>query len=177
VNAFIEITPFDTVKYEIDKLSGYLRVERPQHTSAQPPALYGFIPRTYCGSRVGELSVKAFEADNDPLDICVISERPITRPGVVLNVRVVGGIQLIDSGLADDKIIGILVNDALWSKIEDISELPAGLVERMKHYFSTYKLTPGREKDSWIERLYEKEHALKVVKAAMEDYNDQRDKS
>ena len=81
--------------------------------------------------------------------------------------------QLIDRGLADDKIIGILVNDAIWSKIEDISELPAGLVERIKHYFSTYKLTPGRETDIRIERLYEKEHALKVVKAAMDDYNDQ----
>jgi inorganic pyrophosphatase len=173
VNAFIEITPFDTVKYEVDKLSGYLRVERPQYTSSQPPMLYGFIPRTYCGSRVGKLSPKATAGDNDPLDICVISERTVTHSEVILNARVVGGIQLIDGGLADDKIIGILVNDSFWDKVEDISELPAVLVERMEHYFSTYKLIPGKEKDLWIEQLYGKEHALNVVKAAMDDYNDQ----
>ena len=79
VNAYIELTPFDLVKYEIDKETGYIRVDRPQRTSSQPPSLYGFIPRTYCGTRVGKLMKEAKGGDEDPLDICVISERPVSR--------------------------------------------------------------------------------------------------
>jgi inorganic pyrophosphatase len=84
VNAYIEITPFDLVKYEVDKLTGYLRVDRPQRTSSQPPALYGFIPRTYCGERVAALAPKSTRGDGDPLDICVISERPISKSEILL---------------------------------------------------------------------------------------------
>jgi inorganic pyrophosphatase len=172
VHAYIEITPFDTVKYEVDKVTGYLRVDRPQRTSSQPPTLYGFIPRTYCGKRVGALSPKSSGGDGDPLDICVISERPVGHPEVIMNARVVGGIQMIDRGLADDKIIGILSNDTVWGKVEEVSGLPQVLLERMKHYFGTYKLIPGEKADILIEDLYGKEHALEVIKAAMEDYHD-----
>ena len=94
VNAYIEITPFDLMKYEVDKITGYLRVDRPQRTSSQPPSLYGFIPRTYCGRRVGELTTGAKYGDGDPLDICVFSERPIAKSEVILTARVVGGLQL-----------------------------------------------------------------------------------
>src|SRR5688500_20294516 len=79
VNAYIEITPFDLIKYEVDKPSGYLRVDRPQRTSSQPPALYGFIPRTYCGDAVARLCPGAARGDGDPLDICVLSERSEER--------------------------------------------------------------------------------------------------
>ena len=79
VDAYIEITPFDAVKYEIDKRTGYLRVDRPQRTSSQPPALYGFVPQTYCGERVRRLSPSAETGDGDPLDVCVVCERPIPR--------------------------------------------------------------------------------------------------
>ena len=89
VHAYIEITPFDLVKYEVDKGTGYLRVDRPQRTSSQPPALYGFIPRTYCGAKVGMLCSGCGLGDGDPLDICVISERPISKSEVILNTRVV----------------------------------------------------------------------------------------
>ena len=84
VNAYIEITPFDLMKYEVDKASGYLRVDRPQRTSSQPPALYGFIPQTYCGERVRQLASGCERGDGDPLDICVISERPINHSEVLL---------------------------------------------------------------------------------------------
>ncbi|HKZ73976.1 MAG TPA: inorganic diphosphatase [Steroidobacteraceae bacterium] len=90
VNAYIEITPFDHMKYEVDKVSGYLRVDRPQRTSSHPPALYGFIPQTYCGERVARLAPGSDRGDGDPLDICVISERPIARPEVLLRACVVG---------------------------------------------------------------------------------------
>ena len=79
VNAFIEMTPLCSVKYEVDKLTGYLKVDRPQLTSSLTPDLYGFIPQTICGSRVTKLSPKAKRGDEDPLDICVITERPINK--------------------------------------------------------------------------------------------------
>src|SRR3954468_13670019 len=85
VSAYIEITPFDSIKYEIDKATGYLRADRPQRTSSLPPALYGFIPRTYSGRRVASLSPGVERGDGDPLDICVFSERPINRAEVLLN--------------------------------------------------------------------------------------------
>jgi len=170
VTAYIEITPFNLVKYEVDKRTGYLRVDRPQRTSSQPPSLYGFIPRTYCGDRVGALSKTAREGDGDPLDICVISERPITQSEVLLNARVVGGIEIIDGGKADDKIVAVLTNDNIWGKIEDIEELPGVLVERLRHYFSTYKIVPGREAEIWEERTYGRAQALTVVTASIEDY-------
>src|SRR5512142_2208465 len=114
VHAFIEITPFDGIKYEVDKTTGYLRVDRPQRSSSLPPSLYGFIPRTYCGARVGALSSVTKKGDGDPLDICVLSERPITRSEVILTARIVGGIHMVDHGEADDKIVAVLHNATFW---------------------------------------------------------------
>lgn len=172
VHAYIEITPFDLIKYEIDKTTGYLRVDRPQRTSSQPPTLYGFIPRTYCGERVRTLSPSATTGDGDPLDICVISERPINRAEVILNARVVGGLQMIDGGEADDKIIAVLDKDYVWGSVSDISELPSVLIERLQHYFLTYKMEPSKKIVATIEQVYGKSHALQVVQAAIADYDE-----
>ncbi len=170
VHAFIEITPFDLMKYEVDKATGYLRVDRPQQSSSLPPSLYGFIPRTYCARRVKELSPHAERGDGDPLDICVLSERPISRNEVILNARVVGGLHMIDKGEADDKIIAVLANDAYWKDVNDISDFPPVVVVRLRHYFATYKLVPGMPSQSTVDSVYSKEHACKVIRAAMEDY-------
>jgi inorganic pyrophosphatase len=173
VNAYIEITPFDTIKYEIDKATGYLRVDRPQRGSAQPPTLYGFVPRTYCGRRVAALSAPGVQkADGDPLDICVVSERAITRSEIVLRARVVGGIQMIDHEEADDKIVAVLESDLFWGPIQDLKALPTALLDRLTHYFATYKLIPGVHTNVRIERSYEREHAEAVVRASMEDYKE-----
>jgi inorganic pyrophosphatase len=172
VNAYIEITPFDLVKYEIDKITGYIRVDRPQRTSSQPPTLYGFIPRTYCGQRVNDLSPKADKGDGDPLDICVLSERPVNRSEVILQARVVGGMQAIDNGEADDKIIAVLNNDEFWREIEDISQVPDILVGRLQHYFSTYKMMHGKDSQMHIECVYDCDYALKVVQASIQDYDE-----
>ena len=172
VHAFIEITPFDMVKYEIDKESGFLRVDRPQRTSSLPPALYGFIPRTYCGQRVCDLMPGAKNGDLDPLDICVISERPINRAETLLNARVVGGLPMLDDDEADDKIIAILDCDHQWGHLDDLSDLPNVLVERLNHYFMTYKLTPGQDSCVSIGAPYGREHAEKVILASMEDYTE-----
>ncbi|MEN8154355.1 MAG: inorganic pyrophosphatase [Acidobacteriota bacterium] len=172
VYAYIEITPFDMVKYELEKTTGYIHVDRPQRSSSQPPSLYGFIPKTFCGERVKNLSPKCEKGDSDPLDICVISERPINRSEVILRSKVVGGLQMVDKGEADDKIIAVLYNDNFWGDADDISELPPVLIERLRHYFSTYKLIPGTESTTSIENIYGKEHAFKVVTASLEDYRE-----
>lgn len=171
VSAYIEITPFDLVKYEVDKRTGYLRVDRPQRTSASPPTLYGFIPRTYCAERVAALSPGSRRGDGDPLDVCVVSERPIARSEVILSARVVGGFQMVDAGDADDKIIAVLVSDAIWGGATRIGDLPAALVERLRHYFLTYKLVPGEPPRVAIEKLYDADHAQRVIEAAMADYS------
>jgi inorganic pyrophosphatase len=175
VNAYIEITPFDGVKYEIDKSTGYLRVDRPQRGSAQPPTLYGFIPRTYCAARVAALSENSDRADGDPLDICVISERPITRAEILLEARVVGGIRMIDRGEADDKIVAVLANDPYYESTGDIDAVPRAIVDRMIHYFSTYKLMPGTENQIKVSGIYGRDHAHEVIRAAMADYQESYD--
>jgi inorganic pyrophosphatase len=173
VHAFIEITPFDLIKYEVDKATGYLRVDRPQRSSSLPPSLYGFIPRTYCATRVGTLSASGRHGDGDPLDICVLSERPISRSEVIMNARVIGGILMVDKDEADDKIIAILEKDAFWGEVKDISEVPEILVERLRHYFATYKLIPGSPTTHVsIESVYGSDHAFDVVRAAIKDYEE-----
>lgn len=169
VTAYIEITTFDDVKYEIDKHSGYLRVDRPQRSSAHPPALYGFIPRTFCGMRVQRLA-GVERADGDPLDICIISERPVARADILLSARVVGGLQMVDDGEADDKIVAVLQGDLYWGSASDLADLPERMVERLVHYFSTYKLVPGQASTAAVIRTYDRAHAHRVVEAAMADY-------
>lgn len=173
VHAYVEITPFDSVKYEVDKETGYLRVDRPQRTSSQPPTLYGFIPRTFCGHRVGALLSEGQRGDGDPLDICVVSERPINRSDVIVHARIIGGLQMIDGGEADDKIIAVLDNDPFYRGVSDVSDIPDILVERLRHYFSTYKLVPGEPSSFSILGTYGTEHAERVVRAAIDDYADE----
>src|ERR1043165_7084502 len=101
VTAFIEIVPTDTVKYEIDKESGYLKIDRPQKFSNVVPTLYGFIPQTYCDQKVAEYAAKQSgkevkKGDGDPLDICVLTERTITHGDIILQAIPLGGFRLID---------------------------------------------------------------------------------
>lgn len=171
VNAFIELTPFDTIKYEVDKKTGYMRVDRPQRSSSLPPSLYGFIPRTYCGDKVGALSSQDVKGDGDPLDICVLSERPIDRNEVILSARVIGGLHMVDQGEADDKIISVLDNDTYYNDIESVNDLPPVLLERLRHYFGTYKLIPGKESNEvYVEGIFDELHAYKVIEASINDY-------
>jgi inorganic pyrophosphatase len=169
VNAFIEITPFDLVKYETDKRSGFLRVDRPQRTSSTPPTLYGFIPRTLCGDRVAAVAGLR-HGDGDPLDVCVLSERPINRAEVILEVRVLGGLLMEDGGQADDKIVAVLKDDAIWSEARNLDALPPRLVERLQHYFLTYKMRPGEQPTVQVRQIYGVERARTVVDAALADY-------
>ena len=171
VRAYVEITPSDTVKYELDKETGFLMVDRPQRTTSVPPALYGMIPQTYCGERVAAMCPHADEADGDPLDICVFSERLITKTDILLSARVVGGIQMIDDGEADDKIVAMLKGDNVWGDVQDITDLPPIKIERLQHYFSTYKMQPGKDIEIKVDHVYGREEALRVIEASMADYD------
>ena len=170
VQVYIEMTADDVVKYELDKASGFLMVDRPQRTTSSPPALYGFIPRTYCAEEVAKHCPDAAEGDGDPLDICVFSERHITRADIILNARVVGGIQMIDGGEADDKIVAVLAGDNIWGDVHDIADLPAIKTERLQHYFSTYKMIPGKENNVKVDYVYGREKALEIIAASEKDY-------
>lgn len=171
VNVFVEITPFDLVKYEVDKASGYLKVDRAQRTSSLPPSIYGFIPQTYAGAAVAALMPGSTGGDQDPLDICVLSERPISRSEVLLQATVVGGIPMLDGGEADDKILAVLHDDPVYGNASEVDDLPGVLVDRLIHYFSTYKLPRGGDHHVSVGDPYGHDHAAAVVAAAMSDYS------
>ena len=173
VNVFVEITSFDLVKYEVDKETGYLRVARAQKTSSLPPAIYGFIPQTYADREVAALMPGANVGARDPLDICVLSERPISRAEVLLHARVVGGLPMLDRGEADDKIIAIMHGDPVFGEIRELSEVPEAIRSRLTHYFATYKLAPNEGNAVVVGPAYGRAHAEKVVLAAMADYRRQ----
>ncbi|MEM9526359.1 MAG: inorganic pyrophosphatase [Bacteroidota bacterium] len=177
VTSFIEVIPSDTVKYEIDKKTGYLKIDRPQKFSNIVPALYGFIPRTYCKERVAEYCMQQtgrtdIIGDDDPLDICVLTEREVTHGNIIVKAKVIGGFRMLDGGEADDKIIAVMENDEVYGGWDDISELPPSTVRRLQHYFLTYKSLPDEDAKCEITDVYGREEAHKVIRCSQEDYAD-----
>ncbi len=175
VNVFVEIVPSDTIKYEVDKASGYLKVDRPQQFSNIIPALYGFIPRTYCHDDVKRLAVESgaddvTTGDLDPLDICVLSSHSIHSGGMLMEAIPIGGFKMIDKGEADDKIVAVMKGDHAFGHFRDISELPQAEVKRLMHYFLTYKNLPDEPAKCRIQEVYGAEHAKKVILASQYDY-------
>jgi inorganic pyrophosphatase len=176
VNAYIEIVPTDVVKYELDKPSGHLRVDRPQRFSSMCPSLYGFIPQTFCGDEVAELCAQrvgltGIKGDGDPMDICVLTEKTVAHGGFFLRARPIGGLRMIDGEQADDKIIAILESDIAYGYIRDIGDCPQGLVDRLKHYFLSYKQFPGdAPRRVEISDVYDRAEAVEVIARSMRDY-------
>lgn len=176
VTAFIEIVPTDTVKYEIDKETGYLKIDRPQKFSNVVPTLYGFIPQTYCDAKVAEYAAlksgrEVKKGDGDPLDICVLSEKTITHGDIICKAIPIGGFRLIDKGEADDKIIAVMKDDEVFADWNDITDCTEAVIDRLKHYFLTYKNLPGLEKPTCeITHIYGKEEAYEVINRSREDY-------
>lgn len=175
VTVFIEIVPRDTVKYEVDKETGYLKIDRPQQYSNVVPANYGFVPRTYCGENIAALaragSGKAIsDGDGDPLDILVLSEHHIPRGDILLKARPIGGFCLLDAGKADDKIIAVLKGDKVFEQYSEIAQLPDGILKRFEHYFLTYKSLPGEPNVCEIAYSYGRKDSYEVIRAAIEDY-------
>ena len=176
VNAYIEIVPTDAVKYELDKPSGHLRVDRPQRFSSMCPTPYGFIPQTFCGTAVAALCEAStgrqhIRGDGDPLDICVLTERPAAHGDFIVRAVPIGGFRMIDGDEADDKIIAVLESDVSYGHIEDIAAAPPGLIDRLKHYFLSYKQLPeAGPRRVEIAEIYDRARAAEVIVRSIEDY-------
>jgi len=177
VTCYIEITTSDTVKYELDKTTGLLTLDRPQRYSNVCPTLYGLLPQTYCGERVAQLSAErtgrvTLKGDGDPLDICVLAERPISHGDILLQAIPIGGLRMIDGDEADDKIVAVLVGDPAYGGFRDIGDCPAPLVARLVHYFETYKLAPGgTDNPCEITHTYGRDEAFDVIVRSQVDYH------
>jgi len=172
---FVEMVPTDTVKYEVDKVTGYLKIDRPQKYSNVVPALYGFIPQTYSGKTVAEFCMeksgkKGIKGDGDPIDICILTEKDIVHGDILARARPIGGFRMIDGNESDDKLVAVLNNDAMYQDYKDISDLPDTVVDRLKHYFLTYKDLPGNPRDVEITDVFPKEDAYEIINRSTVDY-------
>ena len=156
VNAVIEIPKGSRAKYEIDKPSGLLKLDRVIYSSFYYPTNYGFIPQTY-----GD--------DKDPLDILVISSLEIV-PLCLVTAKVIGVMQMIDGGDADDKIIAVAAHDPSINYINNIEELPKHFFDEMRHFFQEYKRLENKE--VVVEEFQDKSRALKIVEEAIELYKE-----
>jgi inorganic pyrophosphatase len=175
IQCFIEVVPSDTLKYEIDKISGYLKVDRPQKYSNVCPALYGFVPQTFCGESVGALSSertgRQLEGDGDPLDICIFTDRPIQHGNILVECIPIGGLRMIDHNEADDKIVAVLKDDATYGLWKDIRDIPSTMLDRLRHYFLTYKQAPDLQTSGCeITHVYGCEEAREVIRRSLSDY-------
>lgn len=177
VTAYIEIVATDTVKYELDKSTGLLKVDRPQRYSNVCPSLYGFLPRTLCAERVGaycnEMTGRqGIIGDGDPMDVCVLTEKSIGHGDLLVQAIPIGGLRMIDADEADDKIIAVMSDDALYGHLQDISACPVSVIDRLRHYFLTYKHAPGSagHKEVEITHAYGREEAYEVIRRSQADY-------
>lgn len=176
VTTYIEMVPTDAVKYEVDKASGILKLDRPQRYSSQPPSLYGFIPRTFCDARVGarcaqRLNRASIIGDGDPIDICVLTEKPLTHGGVLVEAVPIGGLRMLDGNQADDKIIAVLKGDPVYGAWRDIGDLPQTMLDRLRHYFLTYKAMPDVPSPPVeIAEIYNAAEARETITLSFDDY-------
>lgn len=179
VNCYVEIAPVCTLKFEMDKDTGILKVDRPHKYSSLCPTLYGFLPRTYCGKRVAEYTalkggLSDIVGDNDALDVCILSDNSFLHGDFILKARPIGGFRMLDSNEADDKIIAVLDGDSVFGNMRDISECPEKVIDQLRHFFLTYKDIPEKGKQGKIQILhtYGKDEAFEVIRRSYQDYLD-----
>ena len=188
LRAYVEIVPSDTVKYELDKASGHLRIDRPQRFSSTCPTLYGFFPQTYCGETVAARCVErggggggggAMIGDGDPLDLCILTEKTFSQGDFLAHVRPIGGLRMVDKDEVDDKIVAVLEDDVAYGHLEDLGEAPLGLIDRLRHYFLSYKQRPdeleqgpgaSEKKRVRIAEVYGRDEAMEVIRRSEADY-------
>ena len=176
VTTYVEIVPTDTVKYEMDKITGILRMDRPQQYSNVCPSLYGFIPQTLCAEQVGAFCAErtgrqGIVGDGDPMDICVLTEKAISHGDILVQAIPIGGLRMIDGNEADDKVIAVLQGDGVYGGLEDIAQCPHSLIDRLRHYFLTYKQAPDRATRAVeITHIYGRDEAHEVIRRSHGDY-------
>lgn len=154
-SAVIEISKGGKNKYELDKKTGMLRLDRVLYTSTHYPANYGFIPLTYA-------------EDDDPLDVLVLCSESIT-PLTLVDCYPIGVLKMIDDGFHDEKIIAVCKTDPFYNSYNDISELPHHLFAEIKHFYEVYKSLEYKE--TVVKKIEGKEEAIKIVAQSMERYN------
>lgn len=155
VNGIIEIPSGSKAKYEVDKTSGLLKLDRVIFAAFVYPINYGFIPRS-----LGD--------DNDPLDILVLSEVSI-QPLCLVRARVIGYMEMIDSGQRDEKIIAVAEGDMSVSHYNDINELPENFMQELKHFFLNYKTLSGKEVR--VDNFKGKSDAMQIISQSISNYN------
>ena len=153
--ALIEIPKGSKCKYELDKHTGLLRLDRILYTSTHYPANYGFIPRTYAD-------------DGDPLDVLVIGMEPI-YPLTLIDVYPIGVMRMIDGGKLDDKIIAVAVSDPNYNNIKSIDELPAHVFDEIMHFFTVYKQLENKQ--TAVRELFGPDEARRIIGEAIAGYN------
>ncbi len=156
INGIIEIPRGTRAKYELDKESGLLKLDRVLYTSMYYPANYGFIPKTYCD-------------DNDPLDILVLSQITIV-PMCIVSAKVIGAMRMLDGGEHDDKIIAVAENDMSVNHFNDISELPKHFINELRSFFEDYKKLENKEVK--VKEFQNAEIAKQIVKQSILDYKE-----
>jgi inorganic pyrophosphatase len=176
VMCYVELVPTDAVKYELDKMTGHLKIDRPQKYSNVCPTLYGLLPQTLCGDRVAAACRERtgrsdIIGDGDPMDVCILSERPVSHGDILLRAIPIGGLRMVDHNEADDKIIAVLKGDPAYGDWTDIYQCPPTLLDRLRHYFLTYKEVPG-ESGGMVEiaEVYGRRVAHEMIQRSREDY-------
>lgn len=154
INAVIEIPRFSKTKFELDKKSGLLKVDRVLYSSVHYPANYGFIPQTYCD-------------DNDPLDILVLGQADV-YPLSIMRARPIGYMRMIDQGEMDDKIIAVHADDPEMAQIQKINDLPPHTLKEIQNFFEIYKGLENKKVS--VEGFKDKSEALKVLQDALDLY-------
>lgn len=176
LTAYIEMVPTDTLKLVLDIQSGHLRVDNFQRNFTLCPAPYGLIPQTYCGDSVAALSAERtnrtdLSGDQNPLDICVITEKIIPHGDILLQAIPIGGFRMIAGQKVDDKIVSVPKEDHLFGQWSDIKECPVSFIERLMQYFlsSNDKRTSENETCA-ITHVYGKQEAHDVIRRSQADY-------
>lgn len=159
VNAIIEIPKFSKTKFEMDKNSGLLKVDRVLYSSVHYPANYGFIPKTFCD-------------DNDPLDILVLGQAEVF-PLSIMRARPVGYLRMIDQGEADDKIIAVHADDPEMTEVHSIEDLAPHTLKEIQNFFEIYKNLENKK--VLVEGFFSREEAIVVINQAIDDYLEKKD--
>jgi inorganic pyrophosphatase len=157
VPAVIEIPRGSRLKYEIDKPTGLLRLDRVLYSAVHYPANYGFIPRTHAD-------------DGDPLDILVLMQEPV-EPLTIVRARPLGGLRMVDEKGGDDKIIGVCVDDPAYAHYVAIGELPPHVLRELDRFFRDYKILEGKQAEVEVGAMYDAAEALAVIRAARAAYD------